>query len=124
MTALVAVAIWEFSELVPSQTAFAESKVKVIARPSSQLTVPRRVRVRVATVTVTNFVITGLITIWRVKNRPTIVNSLDALYLGRVTRKAALYPFALAVTLIFSLPGQYQRPGRREFVGRFCPLWC
>ena len=86
--------IWEFSKLVPGQTAFA-SKVKAIA--------PALFAVPLAT----NLVITGLI-IWRIKQahntaKFTSNHKLDALY-RRVIRNTiescALYPFVLAVTLI------------------------
>lgn len=86
--------IWEFSNLVPGQTAFA-SKVKAIA--PALFSVPL----------VTNLVITGLI-VWRIKqahNSSKFVanHKLNALY-RRVIRNTiescALYPFVLAVTLI------------------------
>jgi len=91
---LIAVTIWEFSKLVPGQTAFA-SKVKSIA--PALFSVPL----------VTNIVITGLL-IWRIRQAQNsgkfVANpKLDAFY-RRVIRNTiescALYPFFLAVTLI------------------------
>jgi hypothetical protein len=91
---LIAVTIWEFSMLVPGQTAFA-LKVKAIA--PALFSVPL----------VTNLVITGLI-IWRIKqahNTSKFVanRKLDALYRRLITNtieSCAIYPFVLAVTLI------------------------
>lgn len=86
--------IWEFSKLVPGQTAFA-LKVKAIA--------PALFSVPLAT----NLVITGLI-IWRIKqahNSTKFVANrrVDALYrrlIRNTIESCAIYPFFLAVTLI------------------------
>lgn len=91
---LIAVTIWEFSMLVPGQTAFA-SKVKAIA--PALFAVPL----------VTNLVITGLI-IWRIKqahnSRHFVANhKLDAIYrrlIRNTIESCAIYPFVLLVTLI------------------------
>lgn len=86
--------IWEFSKLVPGQTAYV-ARVKNIA--PALFSVPL----------VTNLVITGLL-IWRIKQAHNsskfIANpKLNALY-RRVIRNTiescAIYPFVLAVTLI------------------------
>lgn len=91
---LIGVTIWEFSKLLPGQTAFA-IRVKSIA--------PALFSVPLAT----NLVITGLI-IWRIRQAQNksnfVANPKLNVFYRRVIRNTiescAIYPFVLAVTLI------------------------